>query len=663
MNIQATTAWVAFLTVAGTVVVAPKEKDTSAWDPAVGMVIDGTIVTMNGTRDVIRHGHVLIRGGQIEAIWQGPDAPPDLDLTGAVRVDAGPGAAIYPGLINLHDHPLFDALPVWVPPTSHVQAALGRPTGLEPYANRYQWNIVGSTSPPEYRRLVANAQGILNDPLALNLSAESVKYAEVKMLLGGTTATQGAPPSVAYDTLLARNVDNANFGRDRIDNRVNAIASLTGGALASVVNRMRTGQLDAWIVHLAEGVQDADRRPGDLTSSRAEFGALKAKGLLNDTAVLVHGIGLEAQDFAEMAAAPPARTDGVGDGRGAKLVWSPLSNLLLYGRTAQIYDALAEGVLVALGTDWSPSGSPNLLAELKVADRALRDERVLGSRRSLVPGLSIDVHGGHERRDGEAALDRLLVEMVTINAARAVRWDDRIGSVEVGKVADLIVVSDPKRDNEPHIPSSVYRDLINATEENVQLVLVAGAPVAGDVALMEALKPGDSAVVTSAAGCFEKAIDVTDGSAPKGTQSLAQIATAIADGLRAMGGDAPPPGGGPSPPTNTFSYLKARFLGTAGMTDAQFFAAVLVPFFGLVGGHINLEAMSMAPPFAIDDDWWLAAVGGRMDPVTGLLDDPTPPYAPYASNVNQDAGHGNPLAPESFQQRYFDRRQCGGGRK
>jgi len=620
------------------------------WDPHRGLVLEGTVVTMNEARDVLQHGHVLVRDGRIAAIWDGPHAPEGVDVDGATVVDAGPHALIYPGLINLHDHPLFAMLPLWQPPSSHVQADRGRPTGAEPYANRYQWNQVGVTSPPEYRRVVGNPQLIVTDPIALNLSAEVVKYAEVKMLLGGTTATQGAPPSLAYDTLLARNVDNQNFGRDRIDNRVPSIASLNGGALASVVNRMKNGQLDAWIVHLAEGVQDGERRPGDATSSRSEFQTLKAKGLLNDSTVVVHGVGLEAADFAEMAAAPPARTDGIGDGRGAKLVWSPLSNLLLYGRTADVYDALAAGVLVTLGTDWAPSGSPNLLTELKVADRALRDERILGGRRYLVPELAGDDHTGHERRDAELALDRLLVEMVTINAARAVRWDDQVGSIEVGKVADLLVISDPNGAAEPHIPKSPYRSLINATEADVSLVLVGGEPVAGDVELMQALKAGDFEVVSSAAGCFDKAIDVTAPGVPKGTQSLTVFSTAIADGLRAMGGDTPPDGGGPSPVTNTWSYLKARFLGTAGMTDPQFLTSVLIPFFGAVDGKVNLEAVSPPPLFVADDDWWRATLAAAIDS--------TPPYGRYPANANHVTVLGNPFEPEAFDERWYSAGAC-----
>ena len=86
--------------------------------------------------------------------------------------------------------------------------------------------------------------------------------------------------------------------------------------------------------------------------------------------VIVHGTALEAQDFVEMRGAPTTRSNGSGDGLGAKLVWSPLSNLLLYGQTADIKAAKAAGVRIGIGSDWAPSGSKNLLGELKIAQLA-----------------------------------------------------------------------------------------------------------------------------------------------------------------------------------------------------------------------------------------------------------------------------------------------------
>jgi hypothetical protein len=194
---------------------------------------------------------------------------------------------------------------------------------------------------------------------------------------------------------LARDVDNVNFGRDRE-------TETFPGPDPALVAREREGQIDAYIIHLAEGVPDRDRRPGDRYSSRAEFRALQAEHLLNDETVIIHGTALERSDFEAMRAARSPRANGSGDGLGAKLVWSPLSNLLLYGETTNVYEALAAGVTVSLGTDWSPSGSGNLLEELKVADIVLHDRSLLGRFRRLVPSLH-----------SEQALDRELVAMVT----------------------------------------------------------------------------------------------------------------------------------------------------------------------------------------------------------------------------------------------------------
>jgi 5-methylthioadenosine/S-adenosylhomocysteine deaminase len=613
------------------------------------MLLEGTIVTMNVDRDVIHNGSILVRDGRIDAMWQGGHPPEHVDVTDAVRVPLGKHAYIYPGLINLHDHPFFDMLPLWQPPSSHQQPGAGRTQGVEPYGNRYQWNA--GPPPPEYLRLVANPSSMMTTAAGLGRVAEVIKFGKARMILGGTTTTQGGGASAAYDSLLARNVESLHFGRQRVFSRVPAIAAISANEQALVKGGMSAGLVDAWLVHLAEGVRDGDRLPGDPVSSRAEFDVLKAKGLLTDATVVVHGAGLEAADFAEMAGAPPARADGAGDGRGAKLVWSPLSNLLLYGKTAAVYDAIAAGVTVSLGTDWTPGGSPNLLTELKVADRALRDPFVLGGRRHVVPGLTI----GDDRSEGaaERALDQLLVEMVTLNPARAVRWDDQVGSIEAGKVADLLVIDAiGPPDATGGIPASPYRRLIDATEQDVLLVMVGGDARAGTVDVMSALKPGDYEVVASSNGCFEKAIDVTSPTVPNGTQSLAQVKTLLADGLRALGGDHSPAGGGPSSPfTNTWSYLKARVPGAASLPELTFNFG-LIQFFGMTAdGKVNLESIELPPLFTINDDWWFATLENARG-ATGLTAADAP-YDSYLSNANQLNAGGNPFAAPLFRERWY----------
>jgi hypothetical protein len=98
-------------------------------------------------------------------------------------------------------------------------------------------------------------------------------------------------------------------------------------------------------------------------------------------------------------------------------------------------------VTLALGSDWSPTGSKNLLRELQVA-------RVVATVRNL--GLS----------------DRDLVDMVTRNPARALRWDHALGSLAPGRRADLLVLAGKAGDP--------YRRLVEATERSVVLVAVNG---------------------------------------------------------------------------------------------------------------------------------------------------------------------------------------------
>src|SRR5215469_1881525 len=623
------------------------------FDPARGILLRGTVVTMDAAGRILHNGSVLVRNERIVATWQGPNAPSGVTIGNAAVIDLGPKALIFPGLINLHDHPTYDTLELWPTPASHVQAALGRPRGTEPYANRYQWNQVGITSPPEFRRLVDNPQRLLTLAIGLNLSPEAEKYAEAKAIMGGDTAIQGADPTLG--NVLIRNIHGINFGRARIESWVPSIDTLNGTELSGLLDRMHDSEVDAWLVHLAEGVRDSQRRALDSFSSRAEFTTLISKGLLTDSTVIIHGNGLEPDDFVAMRAAGSVRLDGSGDGLGAKLVWSPLSNLLLYGQTALIYHALQAGIVVSLGTDWSPSGSRNLLDELKIADITLRDPRLLGADRDLIPSLSITGKTPEARDDAEIALDKLLVEMVTINPARTLRWNQEVGSIEPGKFADLFVITKPQHPSTQTLPNSPYRNLIDASEQDVHLVLVNGEPLAGDVPVMKALKPGDYEVVTSTSACFQKAIDVTNPAVPQGTETFAEITQALHDGLTAMGGDNPPAAGGPAPDSNTYNYLKAHVGGgtVAGLSDTQF-RQLLTFYFGLTpDGRLNIERIQLAPVLIEDDDFYFDLLGAEVFPGTGLIADDTPPFMLYPANLNQLQSLGNPFGKANYRDRYF----------
>ena len=193
---------------------------------------------MDDQGTILPSGNVLVRDGRIAAVWQGKKLPAGVSLDNAITPDLGTSALIFPGLIDLHDHPSFDALHVWPAPSSHMQPDLGRPLRTEPYAYRYQWNRMLGLQPPEASRLIEFPTTYLTELLPLGASVG--KYAEVKAVLGGETTFQGGENG-ATAGILVRNVEQANFGQvGRIDSNVGRIDD-PGFNAAPVLQKMQSG--------------------------------------------------------------------------------------------------------------------------------------------------------------------------------------------------------------------------------------------------------------------------------------------------------------------------------------------------------------------------------------------------------------------------------------
>ena len=427
-------------------------------------VLKGRVVPMTGEADVINEGHVLVKDGMIEAVW-GDTVPSNIQLTNVPVLETN--GTIYPGLIDLHNHLHYNQAPLW-DMTPHLPENQRNAWGG--YNNRYEWR-----DHPDYSEQVTKPKMLVHSGPYWNMESQAMKYIEMKSIVGGTTAAQGSPsnPDESYATVLARNIEDYNFGRDEIHTKVTELTSDYVGN--HIKNGNASGTLDAWFVHIAEGVDE---------SSRAEFDILVNNDLLVGELVLIHGVALGPTEFQQMAAA------------GAALVWSPLSNLLLYGQTADIAAAKAAGVHITLAPDWSPSGSKSPLHELKVAD--LWDDEMLG-----------DLFTDYE-----------LVEMVTSGAARATNWQEDVGTITPGTAADLVVVD--------NLHANPYRNLINAVDPDVRLSIVGGLALYGDEDLMTALKGDDH----EPAGRYGKVLDVTFLAAPDGAQTWASITENLTVAMR-----------------------------------------------------------------------------------------------------------------------------------
>lgn len=157
------------------------------------------------------------------------------------------------------------------------------------------------------------------------------------------------------------------------------------------------------------------------------------RGLLTKASVLIHATALTPEMLADVKDA------------GAKIVWSPQSNLRLYGDTTNAAEAIKREIPLGVGADWLPSGSQSLLAELKIARRVLVQQ-----------GVDLS----------EKALHKKLVRMVTEEGAAIAGLSEHLGTLAEGRPADVVVME--RRFDDP------WENVVEADPSWVQLVMMGG---------------------------------------------------------------------------------------------------------------------------------------------------------------------------------------------
>jgi len=192
-----------------------------------------------------------------------------------------------------------------------------------------------------------------------------------------------------------------------------------------------------FITHLSEGFDD---------EAMHGLETLEKTKVLDKHCLFVHCIAFSDEDIKKTAKA------------GASVSWCGFSNMFMFNVTAKVRKMLKEGVNVTIGTDSSATGSANLLAEMKY-DRELY--------RSLY---------------GEDLPAKTIFEMVTINAAKAFWVQDKIGTLEEGMLGDILVLK--AKENNP------YENLVNAGMKDIELLMLAGQPIYGEMRFLDIFKNG-----------------------------------------------------------------------------------------------------------------------------------------------------------------------------
>lgn len=158
---------------------------------------------------------------------------------------------------------------------------------------------------------------------------------------------------------------------------------------------------------------------------------LEKEGGLYKNTVLVHCVACDDHDIARIAKS------------GASVVWCPSSNWFMFQKTMDVRKMLQEGVNVCLGTDSPMSGGVNLLEELRFA-------AVL-----------------YKKLYQESLSEKILLQMVTHNAAKAFKIEKNLGSIAVGKKADFVMVKKSSLENS-------YQALLKISVQDIVWVVSGG---------------------------------------------------------------------------------------------------------------------------------------------------------------------------------------------
>ena len=357
-------------------------------------------------------GELLITGERITCAACDCSASPG--HADATRIQC-PHGVVSPGLINPHDH------------LGWTRSRPVQPTAR--YDHRHEWRKAKNGKPkvPAWN---------------VDFSDEAMAWGETRHLLAGTTSMMGEG-SVRG---LLRNLDwdNEGLGRPSVKNTTFPLGDSDGQMLASgcgypaLPDTATVDKAVAWVPHVAEGVGPEARN--ELLCLSGQQGGVD---VVHSNTSLIHAVGITAADGDLLARA------------GARVIWSPRTNISLYGHTADVVMLRNLGVTLALGTDWTVTGSINMLRELACADHLSR------------------VHYG------AAFSERDLWRMATLGAATSAGVDDLIGALRPGHFADVAIFDAAGHHD--------HAAVIHAGVAQVALVLRGGKALHGDEALVTAL--------------------------------------------------------------------------------------------------------------------------------------------------------------------------------
>lgn len=385
-----------------------------------------TVVTMNGRREILRDGSVVIEGNEIVDVGKTDDIRPRYRVD--VELDCS-DKLVLPGLIDCHVH-LAQAL----------LRGCADDMSLIPWLCERVWPMQGSYTAREGKlsaqlcclEMIKSGtttfveSGLHSrygfDGIAEVVESMGIRASLSKKLMdvaGYADRPDAIPASMVEDgrSTMEETLAMIKKWHGRANDRIHVwFGPRTPGACTVDFYREIAGQAskhDTGItIHLAEVRQDIEYMRKEFNMTPMQF--MEHCGLVGEHVIYAHGVWLPDEDFARLRET------------GGTVCHCPASNLKLASGIAPVPKMLKSRVNVVLGCDGGPSNNCyDMLREMK---------------------LAAIVHKGW-LLDPEVLPAETVLEMATVNGARATLWGDRLGSLEPGKLADVIVVDQRK----PHL--------------------------------------------------------------------------------------------------------------------------------------------------------------------------------------------------------------------
>jgi 5-methylthioadenosine/S-adenosylhomocysteine deaminase len=368
---------------------------------ATTMIRGDHVLTMDGRDTVFCPGAVLVRGSDV--VWVGP---PDEAPVVADEVLDYPFGVILPGLVNAHTHVamtlfrgLADDLPLMTWLHEHIFPAESKLTGRMVY----EGSRLGAAEMLLSGTTCLGDMYLFTKDVARALSEVGIRAVVGEVLYDFPSASYGElPQGFAYTQ------DLIDAWRDSplISVAVEPHAVYTCSPdLLTTAGKLAADNGVRLIMHLSETrteVQACLDKYG-----RTPVGHLEHLGLLAGNLLIDHGVWVTDEEIELLAK------------RGVGVAHCPESNHKLGSGVAPVAAMLQAGLTVGLGTDGPTSNNDlDIFGEMQAA--AL-----------IAKGFSLD--------PTRLPAGRVL-EMATRGGAKALGLEDRIGSLEPGKRADLIVV-------------------------------------------------------------------------------------------------------------------------------------------------------------------------------------------------------------------------------